>query len=275
MKKVFTWIMVMILMIAYSSFATADQLENIQKAGILKVGANVGFPPYEFYWTNPETGKEEYAGFDMMLAQGIANELGVDLEIYDQAFSGLITAVRANELDLAISGIAIKPDRLEVVDFSAPYFTGSQIMVIRTADADKYKTVEDLSGATIGAQNGSLQQGILEEQFAQSGQLLLDSIPLLATELYQGTIDGWLVTDSVAKQYIAFYKNELMISEVPVVFDTGAGTGVALPKSTPGCENEALLEIINQYIEKILADGTFQSWYDESCEKAASLLNAE
>lgn len=275
MKKVFALVLVMILALGCCTFAAADQLENIKKAGVLKVGANVGFPPYEFYWTNPETGVEEYAGFDMMLAQGIADELGVKLEISDQAFSGLITAVRANELDCAISGIAIKADRLEVVDFSKPYFTGSQILVIRTADADKYKTVADMAGATIGAQNGSLQQGILEEQFTESEQLLLDSIPLLATELYQGTIDGWLVTDSVAKQYIAFYNNELMIAEVPVTYDGGNGTGVAIPKSTEGNENEALLEIINNYIDKILADGTFQSWYDESCEKAASLLSAE
>jgi len=275
MKKILAVALALIMVLGICSFAAADQLENIQKAGVLKVGANVGFPPYEFYWTNPETGVEEFAGFDMKLAQGIADELGVKCEIYDQAFSGLITAVRANELDCAISGISIKPDRMEVVDFSKAYFGGTQIMVIRTADADKYKTVEDMTNATIGAQNGSLQQGILDEQFSKSNSLLLDSIPLLATELYQGTIDGWLITDSVAKQYIAFYKNELMISEVPVVYNVSTGSGVAVPKSTPGNENDALLEIINNYIDRIKADGTFQAWYDEACEQAASLLNAD
>ncbi|MDO4484215.1 MAG: transporter substrate-binding domain-containing protein [Clostridia bacterium] len=275
MKKVLAMVMALVLMVGMCSLANADQLDNIKAAGVLKVGANVGFPPYEFYWTNPETGEEELAGFDMMIAQGLADELGVELQVMDQAFSGLITAVRANELDCAISGISIKPERLEVVDFSKPYFGGTQIMVIRTADADKYKTVADMAGATIGAQNGSLQQGILETQFAESNPLLLDSIALLATELYQGTIDGWLITDTVAKQYIALYKDQLMISEVPVVYDVSAGSGIAVPKSAPGMENEALLEVINNYIDKIKADGTFDAMLEESYAKAASLLEAE
>ena len=97
----------------------------------------------------------------MALAEGIAQELGVNIKITDQAFSGLVTALSVGELDMVISGLAIKPERLEVVDFSDPYFAGEQILLVRAADYDALKTVEDMKGKKVGAQLGSLQQGIL------------------------------------------------------------------------------------------------------------------
>ena len=128
MKKIIT-VLLAVLMISVMCAASADKLADIEAKGKLLVGANITFPPYEFYWTNPETGVEEMAGFDIMLARGIGEALGVEVEIADQAFSGLITALSVGELDCVISGLAIKPERLEVVDFSVPYFSGEQILL--------------------------------------------------------------------------------------------------------------------------------------------------
>ena len=69
---------------------------------MLEVGANVDFMPYEFYWTNPDTGEEELAGFDMALAKGIADKLGVKLELKDQAFAGLVTALAQGEAEISV-----------------------------------------------------------------------------------------------------------------------------------------------------------------------------
>ena len=120
MKKMIAMLLAMMMLLGTAS-AFADQLSDIQAKGVLELGANIEFPPYEFYWTNPETGEEEVAGFDMALAKGIAEALSVELKINDQAFSGLVTALSVGELDMVISGLAIKPERLEVVDFSDPY----------------------------------------------------------------------------------------------------------------------------------------------------------
>lgn len=270
MKKLFA-LMAALAMVLCVAAAGADQLSDIQAKGVLEVGANIDFMPYEFYWTNPETNQEEAAGFDMALAQGIADKLGVKLEIKDQAFSGLVTALSAGEMDMVISGLAIKPERLEVVDFSDPYFAGEQIMLVRAEDYDSLKTVEDMAGKKVGAQLGSLQQGILEEQFAASEPLLLEKIHILALELDQGNIDGWLITDLVAKQYMAVYPGRFQISEVPVVYDSSAGIGVAVPKG----DNASLLAVVNEYIAEIKADGTFDGWVDEAAAKGASILAAE
>ena len=271
MKKLFA-LLTALVMILSVSVVSADQLSDIQAKDVLEVGANVDFMPYEFYWTNPDTGEEELAGFDMALAKGIADKLGVKLELKDQAFAGLVTALSANEMDMVISGLAIKPERLEVVDFSDPYFSGEQILLVRAEDYDSLKTVEDMAGKKIGAQLGSLQQGILEEQFSNAGeQILLEKIHILALELDQGNIDGWLITDLVAKQYMAVYPGRFKISEVPVDYDSSAGIGVAVPKG----ENESLLKIVNEYIAEIKADGTFDAWVDEAAAKGASLLAKE
>ncbi len=270
MKKLIA-VLTALAMVLCAASVTADQLSDIQAKGVLEVGANVDFMPYEFYWTNPDTNQEEIAGFDMALAKGIADKLGVELKINDQAFSGLVTALSAGEMDMVISGLAIKPERLEVVDFSDPYFAGEQILLVRAEDYDSLKTVEDMAGKKIGAQLGSLQQGILEEQFANAEPLLLEKIHILALELDQGNIDGWLITDLVAKQYMAVYPGRFKISEVPVNYDSSAGIGVAVPKG----ENESLLKIVNEYIAQIKADGTFDAWVDEAAAKGASLLVEE
>ncbi len=268
MKKTFAILMAMVMLLGMTAAASADQLSDIQAKGVLELGANIEFPPYEFYWTNPETGEEEVAGFDMALAKGIAEELGVELKINDQAFSGLVTALSVGDLDMVISGLAIKPERLEVVDFSDPYFSGEQIMLVRAADFDALKTVEDMKGKKVGAQLGSLQQGILEEQFAASEPLLLDKPSILAMELATGNIDGWIITDLVAKQYMVVYPGMFQISEVPVVYDSSAGIGAAVPKG----DNASLLEIVNAYIAKVKADGTWDQWMDEAVAKSVSLL---
>lgn len=267
MKKVLVLALVLMMVVSCLG-AMADALSDIQAKGKLVIGASVGFPPYEFYYTNPETGDEEEVGFDMMLAKGIGEALGVEVEIADQSFAGLITALRAGEIDMIVSGMAIRADRMEVVDFSIPYYTGSQILMVRAEDFDTLKTVADMKGKKIGAQMGSLQAGILEEQFGDSEPLVMDQIALMVNDLLQGQIDGLLLTDLVAKNYMVLNPGKLVISEVPVVYDNTAGVGVAVAKG----DNESLLAAVNAYIESILADGTFDAWVDEAVALNATLI---
>lgn len=270
MKKIIALVVALIMTVGMAAVASADKLSDIQASGKLLVGSGVSFPPYEFWYSNPETGEEELAGFDMRLAQAIADKLGVELEVSDQAFAGLLTALSVGELDMVIGGVSIKPEREEIVDFSKPYFTGTQVLVARAEDAESFKTVEDLAGKKIGAQLGSLQQTILEEQFPDSGEELLEKVPLLMMELMSGEVDAVLVVDTVALQYITAYDNAIAITEVPVVYE-GAGVGVCVQKG----DNEALLALVNELIDEVTADGTFAAWVDEEAAKAASTLEIQ
>ena len=268
MKKFFALLLAVILVFASVSAALADKLSEIKEKGTFVVGANVLFPPYEFYWTNPETGAEEICGFDMALAKGIADQLGVELVVSDQAFSGLITALSVGELDAVISGVSIREDRKEVVDFSEQYYGGSQIMLVRAEDYDALKVPEDLNGKVVGAQTGSLQQGILDEQFSMANGMTMDKIPLMVLDLLNGELDGLILTDTVAKQYMAVYPGKLAISQVPVVYDMSGGVGIAVAKG----DNASLLALLNDYIAQVTTDGTFDAWEQEAMEKSASLV---
>lgn len=270
MKKLTAILLSMVLVFSMVSCASADMLSDIKEKGQLVVGASVGFPPYEFYFTNPETGVEEPSGFDMSLAKGIADMLGVELVIADQSFAGLITALRAGEIDMIISGMAITEERKEAVDFSVPYFTGEQIMLIRAEDFDTLKTVEDMTGKPVGAQMGALQVGILEGQFPNAVPSINEKVALMVLDLMQGQLDGLLLAEMVAKTYMAIYPGELAIADIPVDYSSN-GNGVAIAKG----DNATLIEAVNAYIEQVLADGTFDAWVDVAVEQNAQLVAAQ
>lgn len=270
MKRVLVLMLGLCMLLCIVPSASAGLLEDVKAKGNLVIGAEVSFPPYEFYYPNPETGKDDLAGFEMALAKGLCEELGVEMVLADQAFSGLITALRAGELDVIISGLSIKPDRLEVVDFSKPYYGGTQIMLVRKESLEKYKKPEDFAGINIGAQTGSLQQGIAESQFVTAKTMLLDRVPLLVMELRSGNVDGVLLTDNVAMIYTTLYPEELAISEVPVFYES-PGVGIAVAKG----DNASFLEVVNAYIDRVKEDGTFDAWLEEAIALNANLVKDE
>ena len=79
MKKVLSVLLCLSMLLVVMS-ASADKLSELKEAGKIRVGANVAFPPYEFYYQDPETGEEVMEGFDVMLARGIGEELGLEHE---------------------------------------------------------------------------------------------------------------------------------------------------------------------------------------------------
>lgn len=256
-KKVL--ILALVFALLLPSAALANKLEDIKASGKLLVGTSINFPPFEFWYTDPATGQQKLEGFEMKFAQGLADELGVEFVPVDQAFSGLITELRAGSIDCIASGMVMKPDRLEVADFSTPYYTGKQVMLVKTDNLEKYKTVEDINGQKLGVQMGALQVEIAAEQFPKSETTQLDSIPMLVMELKMGNTEGLLLADSVAGSYAKVYP-EIAISEIPVSY-TSAGVGMAIAKTD---DNKEFLDFINAYVDKVLNDGTFDKWVEEA-----------
>ncbi|HHX21984.1 MAG TPA: transporter substrate-binding domain-containing protein [Clostridiales bacterium] len=114
---------------------------------------------------------------------------------------------------------------------------------------------------------GALQVELAAEQFPASEAMQLDSIPTLIMELVMGNVEGVILADSVAASYAKVNPN-IVISEIPVAYST-AGVGIAVAKSE---DNASFLEAINAYLEKVLADGTFEKWVDEAYEINGLLL---
>lgn len=263
-------VLALALMMLLPLAASADKLADIKAAGKLVVGASAGFPPFEFWYTDPATGKESLEGFKMKFAQGLAEHLGVEFVLADQAFSGLITELRAGTIDVIISGMSMKPERLEVVDFSTPYFNGKQVMLVKTADLDTYKTPESMDGKKLGVQTGALQVDLAAQQFPKAEAMQLDNISVLVMELKMGNIDGVILADSVAASFAAVFP-EVAISEIPVEYSS-AGVGAAIAK---GDGNAAFLAAINDYIALVKGDGTFDKWVEEAYKINGLLLKQQ
>lgn len=108
--------------------------EDVDRSnGTLTMATNVGFPPYEFYENGVAT------GIDVDLAQAIADKLGMELVITDVEFDSIIISVQSGKADIGVAGMTVTEDRLKNIDFSEPYTTAKQVIIVKgeKKEADK------------------------------------------------------------------------------------------------------------------------------------------
>lgn len=186
-------------------------MQKIKKQGKLVVGTASGYPPYEFIDTS--VGEKKVIGIDMALAQKIADELGVKLEVQDMNFQALLTSLTGGKVDIAIAGINPTEERKKSMDFSADYLPTEQKVIIRKADGSRYKKLEDLFGKTVGVQKSTTQEALAKEKIKDAKIVSLAHVPEVVLELKQGKVDGLVVEGIVGGQYLVF-NDDLMFSEV-------------------------------------------------------------
>ena len=123
-----------------------DSLQQIKDKGVLTMGTSADYAPFEF--TIMKNGKKEYVGYDIMVAQKIADSLGVKLKVQNMEFSSIISELQDHKVDIALAGMNVTPQRKKVVDFSKPYYTEQESLLVKKADADKYNTIADTKGTS-------------------------------------------------------------------------------------------------------------------------------
>ncbi len=230
--------------------------------GKLTVATSPDFAPYEFYHVND--GTPELAGFDISLAQHIADELGLELQVVPMDFDGILMELQNGNVDLGISGFSPSPERAQTFDFSDLYYQGGQAFVIRKADAEKYKGYEDFKGQPVGAQNGSIQMDLANENTPDANIIGLAKVTDIISELTTGKLEGAFIETAVAEQYIKNYP-ELQIAW-DVDYDT-EGSAIALQKGS------SLLPAVNKIIQEVLSDGTMDQYITEAQELASDESN--
>lgn len=243
-----------------------NRLEQIKAAGKIVVATSPDFPPSEFIDAS-KTGQDQYQGYEMTVARYIAEQLGVELEIKAMDFKTVLTSVGQGTVDLAISGLAPTEDRKETMEFTQPVRISEDghCIVVRKEDADKYTSLEDFNGVTVGAQISSLQAKLLTEQ-TQANMENVNKINEGVLSLKTKRIDGLAMSEPNAKIYCSKYPDDYAIA---AKFDYDSdGACIAVPKGEAELLN-AIDEIITQYKQD---PALSQGWYDEAVEYAASLL---
>ena len=246
---------------------STDLLETIQEKGKLVVGMSADYAPYEFHYID-ENGKDVIGGFDVDIANEIADAIGVELVIQEMDFDALVSALPAGKVDVVISGMNPTEERAKVVDFSDVYYNSQHGILVRTEDADKYKTFADLEGAKVGAQLGSTQEQIAKAEIPNADLQLLANVNNLILELKSGKVDAIVMEKPVAEMAV---KNnpDLAVGE-PTYEEKTGGNAVGVAKNNP-----ELLAKINEVINELNESGKMDDYILKANELAASAGVAE
>ena len=247
------------------SAMSLDQLKSAISTvnkGKFTVATSPDFAPYEFYAIG-EDGVPSLAGFDMSLAQYIADFLGLELEVIPMDFDGTIMEVQNKNVDAGMAGYSPAPERAEVMEFSSVYYTGGQSFVTTKANADKFKSLEDTNKkeVSVAAQVGSIQMGLANEFSPNADIIALSKVTDIIAELLTGKIDGAYIETVVAQSYQQNYPDLQIVCAVPYAEE---GSVVGISKG-----NLALLEGVNRAIAQALSDGSMGAFVDEANVKAS------
>ena len=248
----------------YSSM-TLDELKAELKTvtdGKLTVATSPDFAPYEFYVAD-ENGEYKIVGFDMALAQYIADKLGLELEVIPMDFDGTINELGSKKVDLGMAGYSPDPDREGLMNFSSIYYKGGQSFVCTKATADKFPTFEAANNAdyTIGAQIGSIQADLAKENTPDANIVEMAKVTDIIADMLAGKMDGAFIETAVAETYAKNYPDLQVIYDVP--YDQ-EGSVIGVNK-----DNEALLAAVNLIIEEAVSDGVVDQYVAEANELAS------
>ena len=248
---------------AEGTASATPTLDAIRERGQLILGTESTYPPFEFIVI--ENGQSVGAGFDVMLAQKIAEKLGVTLVTSEMAFDSLIPAIQAGTIDIAAS-MTPTDERKQAVDFSENYYETSNVFLVRKSEEGNFTSAESFDGKTIGAQVGTAQNDLVVNDMTNAQSLLLPKVTTLVQELKTGNIDAICMEKPAGDIYAAAYP-DLVIADYVVADAAG---GVAFPAAKG---QDDLIAFINETIEELKASGELEKLYQEACAQAIDQLS--
>src|SRR5436190_14903168 len=217
--------------------------------GTLLVGSCLEYQPFEYYKGGQLT------GFDVEIMGAIAQKLGLKLEWKKSNFDTIFTALAAHSFDAVAAASTIKPDRLQIVDFSDPYYNARQSLTVNTSKTPDITTTDQLpANAVIGVQKGTTGKDWATANLAPKGMQIktYTNAPDAFTDLEAGNITG-IINDEPSSEAEVKSRPDLKVVE-PI--DTGEHYGIAIAKTNPG-----LTQAINGALKDIIADGTYKTIY--------------
>ena len=243
-----------------------NALEKIKAEGVLTVALSPDFSPMEFVDAS-KSGQEQYVGFDVSLAKYIAEYIGVDLTIEAMGFDACQTAVYTATVPISISGWSWTEERAENYNLSDYYYAGDneteQVILVRAADTEKYKTPADFAGLDVGAQVASLQMQLLTDQLPDANPITIGDIGTGVLELQNGNIEALVVAKGNAEMIIDSNPDLAVCScEIEVKYEANV---VLITKG-----EDELLAVVNEALAKAYADGLYGEWYEAAIELAKS-----
>ena len=274
-RKLIAFVLIMISAVTFA-FAGGSKEEAASSSGrpVLRVAMECGYAPYN--WTQPTDANgavpiadsPDYAyGYDVMMAKLIAEEIGYDLEIVRLDWDSLVPAVQSGTVDCAIAGQSITSDRLQMVDFTSPYYYAT--VVCLTNNDSPYasaKGVADLEGATCTSQLGTIWYDVCLPQIPNANILpAQDSAPAMLVALNSRRCDIVCTDMPTAQAALMVYPDMTLLD-----FSTGdddfavseeeINIGISVRKG-----NTELLDAMNSVLSTLTVDD-FNRMMDEAIQ---------
>ena len=239
-KKILALIMVLAFAFAMTGCGGSGS------GGTLVMATNATFPPYEY------VDGEDYAGIDVEVAQAIADELGMELEIQDIDFNSIIPAIESGKADVGIAGMTKTPEREKNVNFSESYATGIQSIIVKE-DSD-IAGPDDLEGVKIGVQESTTGHIYCEDDYGADNVIAYTAGANAIEALKTGKVDAVVIDNQPAKEFVKANEG-LKVLDTDYVEEEYA---IAIAK-----DNEELLEKVNGVIKQMKEDGSLQAILDK------------
>ena len=220
----------------------------------LVVGVSADYAPFEFMYPDA-SGNMVYGGIDISVAQYVADEMGLTMQVENMSFDNLLASLDKGDFDIVLSAMEATPERLENADFSDPYYTDVPPAILVKADAaDSYKTLADFNGKSVGAQTATTKLDLVNDIEGVT-PVPLSSVLDLVNELVYDKVDAILVDGGVAQQY-ADANPDLVIAEASSELGEAAPYCIAVAKGDP----KGLLDGINAAIAKMTAENKVETF---------------
>ena len=245
-KKIISLIMLGAFILSFGLVGCGKQAAPTAK--ILRVGSEAAFAPFEFQ----DEKSKEYTGFDMDLIRALGKQMGYEVQIQNMGFDGLIPALEAGNIDVAISAMTITPERSKKVNFSKPYYKSGLTMVVKS-DNTAIKSFKDLEGKNIAVQLGTT--GADEAKKVKDAKIReFNSAPEAFMELKAGGVDAVVNDKPVNDYYItkAGGKDAKTVGE-PL---TSEEYGIATAQ-----KNKELAENLSKALDELKKNGEYDKIY--------------
>ena len=257
-RKIIALVLAMVMCLGFAACGAEEKNDNV-----LRVAMECAYAPYN--WTQaddsngavPISGTNDYAyGYDVMMAKLIAESMGKELEIVKLDWDSLVPAVMSGDVDLVIAGQSITAERLEVVDFSDPYFYAS-IVTLTKADSvyASATSVADLAGATCTSQLGTIWYDICLPQIPNANILTAqETAPAMLVALESGAVDLVVTDMPTALAATAVYGDLVLLDFTGTagefeVSDEEINLGISMKKG-----NSELLEAVNAVLATLTVE---------------------
>ena len=178
-----------------AAFAAAVAFTQPARAADLIVATDTAFVPFEF------KDGDKYVGFDIDMWDTIAKEIGVAYTLQPMDFNGIIPALQTKQVDVALAGITIKPERQKVIDFSDGYYDSGFLLMVPTDSP--IKSAEDLKGKILAVKTGTSATDYAKEHFKDTELRQFPNVDNAYLELQTGRVDAAMHDTPNVLYYVA------------------------------------------------------------------------